>query len=64
MCWCRPEIRTPQCDRPGCHPPAKRNGHNLNEPGLKPGDCDLCGNWSGNLDEGACQGCVAFYKLA
>lgn len=23
MCWCRPEIRTPQCNRPGCHPPAK-----------------------------------------
>ena len=21
MCWCRPEIRTPQCNRPGCHPP-------------------------------------------
>jgi hypothetical protein len=21
MCWCRPEIRTPKCDRPLCHPP-------------------------------------------
>lgn len=20
MCWCRPEIRTPRCDRPGCIP--------------------------------------------
>lgn len=23
MCWCRPEIRTPECDRPNCHPPGK-----------------------------------------
>ena len=21
MCWCRPEIRTPFCGRPECHPP-------------------------------------------
>lgn len=21
MCWCRPEIRTPFCGRPACHPP-------------------------------------------
>jgi hypothetical protein len=20
MCWCRPEIRTPNCGRPECHP--------------------------------------------
>ena len=23
MCWCRPEIRTPDCGRPECHPPGK-----------------------------------------
>jgi len=23
MCWCRPEIRTPNCDRVECHPPGK-----------------------------------------
>lgn len=21
MCWCRPEVRTPNCGRPGCKPP-------------------------------------------
>ena len=21
MCWCTPEIRTPWCGKPGCHPP-------------------------------------------
>lgn len=23
MCWCTPEIRTPCCGKPGCHPPQK-----------------------------------------
>lgn len=23
MCWCRPEIRTPNCGRIGCYPPDK-----------------------------------------
>lgn len=23
MCWCRPEIRTPFCGRPECHPPGR-----------------------------------------
>lgn len=31
MCWCRPEIRTPQCDRPGCHPPTKTPPRTLGE---------------------------------
>lgn len=22
MCWCNPSIRTPQCKKVGCHPPA------------------------------------------
>lgn len=21
MCWCRPEVRTPNCGGPNCHPP-------------------------------------------
>ncbi len=21
MCWCDPEVRTPCCGKPGCHPP-------------------------------------------
>ena len=23
MCWCRPEVRTPCCGRPECHPPGE-----------------------------------------
>lgn len=23
MCWCRPEIRTPNCGSPACHPPTE-----------------------------------------
>jgi len=29
----------------------------------KPGDCDLCGEWSGRLVEGACAYCRDKYKL-
>lgn len=29
-----------------------------------PGDCDLCGEWSGRLVDGACAGCRDRYKLA
>lgn len=25
MCWCTPEIRTPFCGSPNCHPPASTN---------------------------------------
>lgn len=28
-----------------------------------PGDCDLCGEWSGRLVEGACAPCRDKYKL-
>lgn len=28
-----------------------------------PGDCDLCGEWSGRLVEGACAPCRDRYKL-
>lgn len=31
-------------------------------PGV-PGDCDLCGEWSGRLIEGACAPCRDKYKL-
>lgn len=24
MCWCTPEIRTPFCGKPGCHPPRQQ----------------------------------------
>lgn len=23
MCWCTPEIRTPNCGKMGCHPPSR-----------------------------------------
>lgn len=29
----------------------------------KPGDCDLCGEWSGRLVRGVCAGCRDRYKL-
>lgn len=29
----------------------------------KPGDCDLCGFWSGRLVEGVCSPCRDKYKL-
>jgi hypothetical protein len=32
------------------------------EPGV-PGDCDLCGEWSGRLVEGVCAPCRDRYKL-
>lgn len=24
MCWCTPTIRTPVCNKPGCHPPGSQ----------------------------------------
>lgn len=24
MCWCTPELRTPNCGKPNCHPPGKQ----------------------------------------
>lgn len=32
------------------------------DPGV-PGDCELCGEWSGRLIEGACAPCRDRYKL-
>lgn len=32
------------------------------QPGV-PGDCDLCGEWSGRLINGACAPCRDRYKL-
>jgi hypothetical protein len=32
------------------------------KPGV-PGDCDLCGEWSGRLIEGVCAPCRDRYKL-
>lgn len=32
------------------------------DPG-KPGDCEMCGEWSGRLIEGACAPCRDRYKL-
>jgi hypothetical protein len=32
------------------------------KPGI-PGDCDLCGEWSGRLIDGACAPCRDKYKL-
>lgn len=29
----------------------------------KPGNCDLCGEWSGRLVSGVCASCRDFYKL-
>ena len=29
----------------------------------KPGECDLCGEWSGRLVNGACAPCRDLYKL-
>lgn len=54
---CRHDRRLQECEE--CTP--KVNGHN---PHLTPGDCDLCGEWSGTLRDGVCAGCVEFYKLA
>lgn len=33
-------------------------------PAGKPGDCDLCGEWSGRLIEGACAPCRDLHGLA
>ena len=30
----------------------------------KPGDCDMCGNWSGRLVKGVCAPCRDKYGLA
>lgn len=29
----------------------------------EPGDCDLCGDWSGRLISGMCAPCRDFYKV-
>lgn len=29
----------------------------------EPGDCDLCGEWSGRLVDGACASCRDLYRL-
>lgn len=34
-----------------------------NMPKGKPGDCDLCGSWSGRLVNGVCAPCRDRYKL-
>lgn len=34
-----------------------------NIPQGKPGDCDLCGEWSGRLVQGVCAPCRDRYKL-
>jgi hypothetical protein len=29
----------------------------------KQGDCDLCGEWSGRLDEGICPACKTLWRI-
>jgi len=29
----------------------------------KAGDCDLCGEWSGRLDEGICPACMTQWRI-
>ena len=53
---CKHDRQIERCEE--CTP--KKNGHDQR---LLPGECDLCGKWSGGLREGVCLSCVSFYRL-
>jgi hypothetical protein len=58
MCWCRPEIRTPNCGRPECHPPVNNTlqGAQIGHYNYSPYNnfCPCCGQRV-NQNQGAFQ---------
>lgn len=46
MCWCTPELRTPDCGKPDCHPPGRPDLK------FKRSSPDHTVLWSGTLSRG------------
>lgn len=48
MCWCRPEVKTPNCGRTECAPPRNEPDFNVPPPTV---ECNYKGSIAGSPDD-------------